>query len=619
MRSWFEKNLEILSLNQPEAAAVIAGCPPMGDQNQPLARLAADFGSEKDFSGDKADSGFEFPLENAVGCIALTCGPKGSPCISFRSPDGEMRLSSALAPQNEDQSLVDRFIRERCLPELGLTVFGFGLGYHAEYLGQKLPLGTPIWLWEARKELAAAAFTARDLSGLLKRPGFTLKLGPTQSLPPEAPQTILARPANLRLDAEHYPLASLGPTSPNPSASVRTRKKLTPRILFFDSGYFLANELPLAARANGSEIAVWTSPVGPTADGRDYDRLLNLIKEFRPEMILTVNHLGFDAEGRLSEVLARLGLPAASWFVDSPVFILGSAPKNTFSDLFVFSWDCDYLPVLNGLGFQKPRFLPLAASEAFFYPQPAAAGGNQPLPARSVAFVGDSLAAATDKYLALSSVSKNKLATIDRLAADFSQCPQLTPETLVAKISQENHLDFFQTLNLQALVTWRASRLARISVLSLVAKRLKDESESKLTIAGDAGWASLLPGAQLVGRLDYYQNLAEFYRTTAVNLNITSAQMKTGLNQRVFDVPACRGFLLTDRRNQLSEVFEPSEYATYNDPAEAAEKALWYLRRPDDRAKVAARAFRRVTGEHLYRHRLREIVATVYGGHGYGQ
>ncbi|MDR2443948.1 MAG: glycosyltransferase, partial [Deltaproteobacteria bacterium] len=399
-------------------------------------------------------------------------------------------------------------------------------------------------------------------------------------------------------------------SEPNYAPHLRPlRFKLRPRILFFDTGYFLSRELPLAAKANGSEIAIWSSKAGLNADGEDYQRLLEQIKQFRPELIMTVNHLGFDAEGKLASVLTRLGLPAASWFVDSPAFILGSAAKNSFRDLYAFSWDRDYLPILTDFGFNQAHFLPLAASEEFFKPLPKA-GPKE----RAIAFVGDSLASATTKYLAQSSLSESNLDEIDCLALEFINNNSLTPGPLVSALANRYNLTLEQTINLEALVTWRASRLSRLAVLKTLAAHFPPTEGPALTIAGQMDWMELVPLALVTSRLDYYRDLAGFYLGSEVNLNITSAQMKTGINQRVFDVPACREFLLTDRREQLSYVFDlDSEVAVYDDPSDCAQKAKWYLNNPSARDKIADKAYRRVIGSHLYRHRLRSIVSTIFG------
>jgi spore maturation protein CgeB len=187
---------------------------------------------------------------------------------------------------------------------------------------------------------------------------------------------------------------------------------------------------------------------------------------------------------------------------------------------------------------------------------------------------------------------------------EFLKSPYLTPGPDLGGLDQ--NLDFEKRLNLQALITWRASRWRRLEVLSAMPQGL-------LQVNGDPGWLNLIPGLKPQGRLDYHHGLANHYREAAINLNITSAQMKKGFNQRVFDVPACGGFLLTDYRERLLELFEPDEVVTYQEPAEAAEKALWYLERPEQRAAIAKKAWNRTLSEHLYVHRLEKLTKIVMG------
>jgi spore maturation protein CgeB len=476
--------------------------------------------------------------------------------------------------------------------------FGLGLGYHLEELHRRLDPAAPLWVLESRPALAAAALKARDLGPLFQRPGFRLLVGPFNGgLPagPRPPALVLWRPATRRHFAGEYPVAA-------PAADRRRR----PRLLLFQSGYYLEKELARAARALGLETAVWSFPRTLTAQGENFRELLAIIKNFRPDLALTVNHLGFDAEGLLDDLFTRLGLPAASWFVDSPVFILGARPPSPL--VSAFTWDRDYLDFLKARGFSRIRHLPLAADEELFRPGPAA-----PI-RRPVAFVGDSLTAATEKYLGKLAVPgparPSFLAAIDARAeaflADRALLPDPEPLARLAKARGLAGRPEFLT-DLQALVTWRASRSWRLRIL-------RGQAPGLLHAAGDRGWRELLnlPPDRLSPPLDYYDGLAAYYQTSAVNLNITSAQMKTGLNQRVFDVPAAGAFLLTDRRDQLFDLFEDGrEVATYESPEEAARLAAWFAERPEAREKIARAARTRVLGAHLYRHRLAELLAVM--------
>ncbi len=534
------------------------------------------------------------------GVASLELGPKGFYGLSHAEGSRLVRLASAMDPAAEDRALVERFAPD---PERGVLCVGLGLGCHLEELARRLAPEAPLWVLESRPELAGCALAHRDLSALFTRPGFRLFIGPFTERPwgdETPPPQVLWRPSTARHFAAEYPGV---PVPARPAA----RPRLARRLLVFQSGYFLDRELANAARELGLETAAWRFERGLEADGDNFRDLLGLIKNFRPELVLTVNHLGFDAEGIMDDLFTRLKLPVASWFVDSPAFILGDNRPSPY--VAAFSWDRDYLPFLRGRGFARVRHLPLATDESFFHPRSA------PLtPAHTLAFVGDSLTAATDKALGKLGLDPAEarvpeiLAAADRLAGEFLGRPDLWPasETLTDLAGLAN-TPAEKLLDLAALVTWRASRLKRLEVLRAL-------PWPRLTVAGDRHWGPLLglDAGRLIPALDYYTELAPFYQASRVNLNITSAQMKTGLNQRVFDVPAAGAFLLTDHQEQLADLFEPGrEVVTYRDPAEARHLALWYADRPEARESVIRAAGRRIHNEHLYRHRLAALLAAM--------
>lgn len=80
------------------------------------------------------------------------------------------------------------------------------------------------------------------------------------------------------------------------------------------------------------------------------------------------------------------------------------------------------------------------------------------------------------------------------------------------------------------------------------------------------------------------------------------------IKARVFEVPACGGFLLTGDADNLSDYFcIGKEIETFSCYDELLEKVVYYKEHKDAREAIAESGYRRVLSEHTYDHRFREI------------
>ncbi len=173
---------------------------------------------------------------------------------------------------------------------------------------------------------------------------------------------------------------------------------------------------------------------------------------------------------------------------------------------------------------------------------------------------------------------------------------------LKALPTQENRLA------LESLLTWEATRQYRLSCVQRILK-------FSPLIVGDAGWDVLLektPNWQHIHHLDYYEDLPRFYPMSKINFNCTSRQMIGAVNQRVFDVPACGGFVLTDHREQMENLFDiGSEAAVYRQLDEIPALIDKYLTDNKQRKAIAAAARKRILSEHTYEIRMMKLLDTM--------
>jgi len=384
-----------------------------------------------------------------------------------------------------------------------------------------------------------------------------------------------------------------------------------PRILLLTSQYFLIGELEAACRRLGVAHRVLNLETKEMTLDDFVGRMTGALTGFRPDFVLTVNHLGVDHEGVLASLLNRHRVPLASWFVDNPHLILGAYANLFDAPTALFTWDSDTVDSLKDMGFENVFYLPLGADPTRFTPR-----RSQPVETwrAPISFVGNSMLAKTVKRIEAAGPSQGLLQAGMLVAKAFGDSGEPLAGTFLRREFPEL-ADEYEALRprgrqlaFDTFVTWQATMLYRLDCVL----RILDFNP---LIVGDPGWKELLKdreGWRYHPELSYYSDLPDFYPLSDINFNCTSQQMKGAVNQRVFDVPCAGAFLLTDHRRQMEELFEPeTEIVCYTHPDEIPALADRYLNAPRDRQRVAEAARKRVLAEHTYDHRMVSLMETM--------
>ncbi|MBI3802812.1 MAG: glycosyltransferase [Nitrospirae bacterium] len=91
----------------------------------------------------------------------------------------------------------------------------------------------------------------------------------------------------------------------------------------------------------------------------------------------------------------------------------------------------------------------------------------------------------------------------------------------------------------------------------------------------------------------------------------------TGINDRTFEIAACGGFQLLDRKADLEKHFKiGEEIIAYNDKKELLELIRYYLDHEETRRQIAERAYRRVLKDHTVAHRVDTLLSLYGADHG---
>lgn len=372
----------------------------------------------------------------------------------------------------------------------------------------------------------------------------------------------------------------------------------TLRILTFKLGGFLFPHLIKACQNAFTGLGHKVKIVDLKSLGESLEeQIYNLAKEiesFRPDFVFTFNHAG------LAPVLfAQMRLPHISWFVDNPfLWVKEETLLTSLSPYYLlFVFDRYYIGQLEKIGFSQVHHLPLAADPGLFRP----------------------LSLTDEKYsCVLSFVGNSHLLNL----AEYNLSANLTDEKSIEEMARRKAEDFgfsvggmirnkgfsfvdsAERIRFERLIEDRAMSIHRQKMLRAVA-------DLGLTIYGDQGWENSSLAAYYKGEIDYSE-LPRLYNASRINLNISAAQLKTTLNQRAFDVPACGGFLLSDFREDLSKFFEIGEEAVYfEDEDDLREKVNYFLKNPAKREEIAKRARQKVLTNHTFKERIAQILEKI--------
>jgi spore maturation protein CgeB len=345
------------------------------------------------------------------------------------------------------------------------------------------------------------------------------------------------------------------------------------------------------------------------ASGMEYEQKLDrLIQSRKPDCILSVNMKGFDGEGALSALSQRYGLPVIVWFVDDPHPILLHQKQFVHSEMIALSWERSYIPFLERCGFSRVSFLPLGTDPTLFNMRPAA---HHRIP---LGFVGSSMGHRflrnnianrflwSEKLVPIAETSADFL--LENRSADIADTVRKTTEKLGSRLPFTDERNF----------TWLCSYVIHLASMKKRKNTMDVLMEMGIETFGDSkGWSELLgPSVKTHPDIAYNAELSGIYNSIAVNINITSCQMPTAVNQRVFDIPMSGSLVISDYQEDLSLLFEPgTEAVCYHNGEELRSMISRYMNNPADRNKIICAAQKKILAEHTYEARIRKMLTLL--------
>lgn len=336
------------------------------------------------------------------------------------------------------------------------------------------------------------------------------------------------------------------------------------------------------------------------------------IRSVTPDFLYSFNYFPVAAL-----TCKKLGLPYVAWVYDSPYVRLYHYTIN-YPTNFVFVFDKAQYLEFHRAGIQTVHYLPMAANVdrlnamTDFTAFRKTPWYNQ----HDVAFVGSLYTEKHQFYQRMKKISPYTRGYLEGLMAAQKQVygynfiqELLTPDILSdmqAALPLRPGADSVESaeyLFAQYVINRQITAMERRELLDAVSRKYGLDLYTP-------DQALQLPGCTNHGSVDYYDFAPYVFKHAKVNLNISLRSILSGIPLRAFDIMGAGGFLLSNYQEDFLDYFVPGEdFVLFESQQDLLDKIAYYLSHESERAAIAQNGLQKVSADHTYEHRVREMLS----------
>lgn len=387
------------------------------------------------------------------------------------------------------------------------------------------------------------------------------------------------------------------------------------KILFIEWNSFGNEDIKKAFAAEGHNVVCY--PFANRDGRRDAELEKDLSAFLRrevPDVVFSFNYFPV-----ISNVCKKEDIRYISWIYDSPYVMLYSYTViNPCNMIYVF--DKELYMEFHNAGIETVHYMPMAANTERLdmltsnsTAQPTSADSKQSF-LYGISFVGSLYTEEHNFFDRMTSLSDYTKGYLDAIMSaqvkiqgyNFIQ-ESLSPimDDLYQALPMDPNPDGVESkeyLYAQYVINRKITGLEREELIRAIAERFhfdlftpnKDYSMPNLTNHGTA---------------DYYTEMPLVFKRSKINLNISLRSIKSGIPLRAFDILGSGGFLLSNFQSDFLDYFVPGEdFDYYESKEDLLSKIDYYLTHEDERIAIAKSGHDKITANHTFRHRVREML-----------
>lgn len=339
------------------------------------------------------------------------------------------------------------------------------------------------------------------------------------------------------------------------------------------------------------------------------DKMIQDIMDVNPDYIFSIN-----LSEKVTEVSQALSIPYVSWTVDTPAYSLYDNLLEN-KNLIAFIYDYHIAHEFIEKDLKNIFYMPVAANvkrldsididlnDLGKYSCDVSFLGSTDITNEFNKHIYNFLSEET--HLKIKEIFKNQLLNGDKYIIE-----KLIDEDLINRIEKDTQYNVIpqayitKKQKLAFLLGRKFNEVERINMVKDLSKIFN------FHVYGDEQWSKLgYDYVQYKGYAEHFYEMPKVFKFSKVNINYTRIYVDSGLPMRVFDVLGSKGFLATNRKEDIDKYFiNGKDLVIYRDTKDLIEIIKYYLNNEKERQEIILNGYEKVKNDHNYEKRLKEIM-----------